>query len=113
MATTVALDIAGVLIQTTETTLIAVIPVNHEYAVPVIRFANNAGTQRTLTIYNKPTAGAGTNAEAEVRNFTVEPNSIYEHGPMVLSEGRRITALIDTNDLLSAQVHGWDTDKTP
>lgn len=112
MATTIALDIAPVLLQDTETTVVPEVPADHEYNIPVIRFANNTGAQRTITIYNKPTAAAGTDQEAEVRNFTIEANSIYEHGPMVLAAGRRVTALVDQADGVNAQVHGWDTDNS-
>jgi hypothetical protein len=106
---TTALDITPVLLAATETTIIGPVPASTEYNLPVIRFVNNDSSDHTLTLWNKPTAAAGTDTEIEMKLYTIQARSTYEHGPMVLAAGRRISAQADASGKINAVVHGWAT----
>lgn len=106
---TTALDIAPVLVPATETTIVGPVPVGQEYTLASIRFTNNDTASRTLTIWNKPTGGAGTDAELEAVQLTVGALSTYDHGPLILAAGRRISALGDVASKFNASTHGWMT----
>jgi hypothetical protein len=103
---TAALNISPALIPNTETTLFTV-PVSTEYDLPVIRFVNNDSSAHQLTIWNKPSAAAGTDADVEAHTLTIQGQSTYEHGPMVLAAGRVVSAMADTSGFISARIHGW------
>lgn len=103
---TAALNITPTLVPNTETSLFTV-PGATEYDIPVIRFINNDTVVHQLTIWNKPSAAAGTDAELETGPITIQPQSTYEHGPMVLPTGRVISVLADASSVINAIVHGW------
>lgn len=103
---TAALNITPTFVPTTETTLFTV-PGATEYDIPVVRFINNDTVTRTLTIWNKPSVAAGTDAELETGPITLQPQSTYEHGPMVLPAGRVISVMADAANVINAIVHGW------
>lgn len=105
--TTVALDIAPGLVPDVETQIILV-PANHEYDLPVIRFVNNDTAPRALTIWNKTSAAAGTDADTEQHDFVLQPKSQLEHGPSILAAGRRISVKADVAGKISCRPHGWD-----
>jgi hypothetical protein len=108
VATTVALDIAPGLVPTTETNVIGPVPANHEFDIPVFRFVNNSSQDSVqLTIWNKTSIAAGTDADVETR-ISIQPQSTYEHGPMVLAAGRVISVMALTAGLISERPHGWD-----
>lgn len=102
---TAAISIAPVLVPATETALLTV-PGATEYDLPVIRFVNNDTVAHQITIWNKPSAAAGTDAELEA-TMTIQPQSTYEHGPMVLATGRVLSVQADIANVLNAVVHGW------
>lgn len=108
MATTVALNVTPVLVPAAETDLLGPVPAGHEYDLPVIRFVNNDVNPHQITIWNKPSAAAGTDAELEAM-ISVQAQSTYEHGPMVLAAGRRVSVKADVANVLNAIPHGWDT----
>lgn len=103
---TAALNITPVLVPNTETTLFTV-PALTEYDIPVIRFVNNDTVAHSITIWNKPSAAAGTDAELETGPLTIQPQSTYEHGPMVLPAGRVVSVMADATGVINAIVHGW------
>lgn len=103
---TVALNISPALVPAVETDAIIVPPLA-EYDLPVIRFVNNDEVAHQLTIWNKPGAGAGTDADREAATLTIQPQSTYEHGPMVLAAGRRVSVMADVADVISMRPHGW------
>ena len=102
---TTALNISPTLVPATETDIITV-PVATEYDLPVIRFVNTDDVAHQLTIWNKPAAGPGTDADVEAETLTIQPQSTYEHGPMVLAAGRVISVMADTAGVISARPHG-------
>lgn len=108
-----ALDIAPLFIPATETTIIGPVPASTEYNLPVVRFVNNDTVDHQITIYNKPTAAAGTDAELEMKVYNIQAHATYEHGPMVLAAGRRISAFADVASKINAVVHGWATTVGP
>jgi hypothetical protein len=83
--------------------------VGQEYAIAVIRFTNNDTNPRTLTIWNKQTGAAGSDAETEVNTLSIPALTTYLHGPLILAAGRRITALADVASEINAVTHGWGT----
>jgi hypothetical protein len=99
-----ALDIAPGYVPATETTLFTV-PASTEYDVPVIRFVNSDNEARQLTLYNKQ-SGSGDNSKNEAV-ITINPQSTYEHGPMVLAAGRIVSMKADVANKINQQVHGW------
>lgn len=103
---TAALNFSPALVAATETTLFTV-PAATEYDIPVIRFVNNDVDPHQITIWNKPVAGAGTPADIEASTLTIQPQSTYEHGPMVLAAGRQVSAMADAAGFISARIHGW------
>jgi hypothetical protein len=103
---TAALNISPALIPAVETDIITV-PALTEYDLPVIRFVNNDSVEHQLTIWNKPAAGAGVAADVEAKTLTIQAQSTYEHGPMVLAAGRVVSAMADVAGFISARVHGW------
>lgn len=103
---TVALNISPALVPAAETDIITV-PVGAEFDLPVIRFVNNDSNPHQLTIWNKPAAGAGVAADVEAKTLTIQAQSTYEHGPMVLAAGRVISVMADQAGFISARVHGW------
>lgn len=106
---TSALDIAPVLLTDSEATIIGPVPVGQEYNIPVIRFVNNDSSDHTITLWNKQSGSAGTNTQLEAITLTVQAQSIYEHGPVVLAAGRYFSALVDVSNKVNAVVHGWVT----
>jgi hypothetical protein len=104
---TVALNIAPGLVPLAETNIIGPVPANHEFDIPVIRFVNNGEEGRRLTIWNKTGAGAGTDADVEAK-LVIQPQSTYEHGPMVLAAGRVISVAAEEAGIISERPHGWD-----
>jgi hypothetical protein len=105
---TVALNIAPGLVPGTETTIIGPVPAGHEFDMPVIRFVNNdAQASVQLTIWNKTSVAAGTDADVETK-VSIQPQSTYEHGPMVLAAGRVISVMAATAGVISDRPHGWD-----
>jgi len=76
--------------------------------LPVIRFVNKDVDPHTITIWNKPGAGAETDADLEAKTLTIQPQSLYEHGPMVLAAGRRVAVAADIANMISCRPHGWD-----
>jgi hypothetical protein len=104
---TVALNISPALVPAVETTLFTVLAA-HEYDLPVIRFVNTDSVAHQLTIWNKPVAGAGTDADIEAKTLTIQPQSTYEHGPMVLAALRQVSVMADVAGKISARIHGWD-----
>ena len=107
MATIAALDITPGLVPAAETNIIGPVPASHEFDIPVIRFVNNDVNPITLTIWNKVGAGAGSNADKEA-TLTVQPQSTYEHGPLVLPAGRVIAVSASVAAQLSCRPSGWD-----
>lgn len=105
---TAALNITPTLVPNTETTLFTV-PGATEYNLPVIRFVNNDTIAHSLFIWNKPSAAAGTDAELEAGPITIQPQSTYEHGPMVLPAARVVSVMADATGVINAIVHGWAT----
>lgn len=105
MPTTVALNIAPALVPNVETDIITV-PVSTEYDLPVIRFVNTTEDPHQITIWNKPAAGAGAPADLEA-TLTIQPQSLYEHGPMVLAAGRVVSVMADVAGVVSVRPHGW------
>lgn len=103
---TAALNISPALVPAVETDIITV-PALTEYDLPVIRFVNNDAVAHQLTIWNKPAAGAGADADVEAKTLTIQPQSTYEHGPMVLAAGRVVSVMADVAGVISARVHGW------
>jgi hypothetical protein len=103
---TAALNITAILVPNTETTLFTV-PAATEYDIPVVRFVNNDSVPHMLTIWNKPSAAAGTNAQLEAKTLTIQAQSTYEHGPMVLPTGRVVSVQADATNVINAVVHGW------
>ena len=103
---TAALNISPALIPAVETDLFTV-PALTEYDLPVIRFVNNDSNPHQLTIWNKPAAGAGAAADVEAKTLTIQAQSTYEHGPMVLAAGRVVSAMADQAGFISARIHGW------
>ena len=108
-----ALDIAPLFVGNTEGDIIGPVPANHEYNLPVVRFVNNDSADHTITIYNKTSAAAGTDAQLEMKLYTIQANATFELGPLVLAAGRRISAFADVADKINAVVHGWDTSVGP
>lgn len=105
MPTTTALNIAPALVPAVETDIITV-PASTEYDLPVIRFVNTGIDPHQITIWNKPAAGAGTPADLEA-TLTIQPQSLYEHGPMVLAAGRVVSVMADAVGVISVRPHGW------
>lgn len=103
---TTALNIAPGLVPAVETDII-VVPAATEFDLPVIRFVNNDSNPHQLTIWNKPGAGAGVDADIEAHTLTIQPQSTYEHGPMVLATGRVISVKADAAGFISSRPHGW------
>lgn len=104
---TTALDIAPALLTSSEMTII-VVPASHEYDLPVIRFVNTASSGSIqLTIWNKTSASGGVNADAESL-VSIQPQSTYEHGPMVLAAARQVSVAASTSGFISCRPHGWD-----
>ena len=106
MATTVALNITPALVPSVETDII-IVPASHEFDLPVIRFVNEDIASHQLTIWNKPAAGVGTPADIEAK-ITIQPQSTYEHGPMVLAAGHHVSVAADAAGFISCRPHGWD-----
>ena len=104
---TSALNIAPGLVPATETNIIGPVPAGHEFDIPVIRFVNNDSVARQLIIWNKTGVGAGAAADHEAM-LTIQPQSTYEHGPMVLAAGRVISVAADVAGVISDRPHGWD-----
>jgi hypothetical protein len=105
MPTTTALNISPALVPAVETDII-IVPLSTEYDLPVIRFVNTDVDPHQITIWNKPGAGAGTDADLEA-TLTIQPQSLYEHGPMVLAAGRRVSVMADVAGVVSVRPHGW------
>jgi hypothetical protein len=104
----VALNLIPGLVPASETNLFPPIPAGHEYDMPVIRFVNNDSQNPVqLTIWNKVGSGAGTNADKEAL-LTIQPQSTYEHGPLVLPAGRVISIAASVAGDLSCRPSGWD-----
>lgn len=103
---TAALNVTPVLVTASEVALFTV-PALTEYDIPVIRFINNDTVSHQITIWNKPSAAAGTDAELETGPLTIQPQSTYEHGPMVLPTGRVVSVQADVANVINAIVHGW------
>lgn len=103
---TAALNFSPSLVPAVETPLFTV-PVATEYDLPVIRFVNNDSVAHQLTIWNKPSAAAGTNDDIEAKTLTIQPQSTYEHGPMILAAGRVVSVMADQAGFISARIHGW------
>jgi len=103
---TAALNIAPSAVPAAETDII-VVPALTEFDLPVIRFVNNDEEPHQLTIWNKPAAGAGTPADLEASTLTIQPQSTYEHGPMVLAAGRVVSVMADVAGVISCRPHGW------
>ena len=103
---TVAIDVMPTLVTAAEATLFTV-PASTEYDIPVIRFVNNDTEDHTLTIWNKASASAGTNADLEAKTVTIQAQASYEHGPMVLPAGRVVSVKADVASKISARIHGW------
>lgn len=103
---TAALNIAPSAVPATETDIITV-PALTEFDLPVIRFVNNDEQPHQITIWNKPAAGAGTPADLEASTLTIQPQSTYEHGPMVLAAGRVVSVMADAAGFISCRPHGW------
>lgn len=103
---TVALNIAPALVPAVETDII-VVPAATEFDLPVVRFVNNDQVAHQLTIWNKPVAGVGVDADIEAHTLTIQPQSTYEHGPMVLAAGRVVSVKADVAGKISARPHGW------
>ena len=103
---TAALNITPTLVPATETALFTV-PGATEYDIPVIRFINNDTVAHQITIWNKPSAAAGTDAELETGPLTIQPQSTYEHGPMILPAGRVLSVMADEASVINSIVHGW------
>jgi len=104
---TSALNIAPGLVPAAETNIIGPVPAGHEFDIPVIRFVNNDEVARQITIWNKTSAGAGTDADVEAK-LMIQPQSLYEHGPMVLAAGRVISVAAEVAGVISDRPHGWD-----
>lgn len=110
MATTTALAIDAVQLGTTETVVVPTIPANTEYNIPVIRFTNVDTVDRTVTIFNYDATGeSASNTTTEYEQLTIQAQSTFEYGPLVLPANRRITAQADVAAVISARVHGWQT----
>lgn len=103
---TAAFNISPGLVPAVETDVI-VVPLATEYDIPVIRFTNKDTNPHQLTIWNKPGAGAGVDADLEAPPITIQPQSIYEHGPMVLAAGRIVSVKADVAGVISMRPHGW------
>ncbi len=106
---TSALDIAPLFVSNTEGDILGPVPVGQEYNLPVIRFVNNDSSDHTITIWNKTSAAAGTDAQLEIKLYTIQARAMLELGPMVLASGRRISAQADVASKINAVVHGWVT----
>lgn len=112
----IAVDIAAILLQTAETIIIPTIPVGQRYEVPAIRFANledaptypNPPVPHQVTIYNyTPASEVIGNTVSEYKLITIKQGCTFEYGPLVLPPGRRISAIVDVNNKVSARVHAW------
>lgn len=112
----IAVDIAAILLQTTETIIIPTIPVGQRYEVPAIRFANledppifpNLPVPHQITIFNySPASESPGDTVSEYKTITIKQGSTFEYGPLVLPPGRRISATVDVNDKVNARVHAW------
>lgn len=103
---TVALDIAPGLVPAAETNGI-IVPASHEYDLPVVRFVNNDVNPHQLSIWNKTSVGAATDADSETK-ISLLAQSTYEHGPLVLAAGRVISWKADQAGFISVRPHGWD-----
>jgi hypothetical protein len=107
MTTIAALNIAPGLVPAVETHVIGPVPALLVFDIPVIRFVNNDTSPHQLTIWNKTSVAAGTDADVESK-VTIQAQSTYEHGPMVLAAGRVVSVKADTAGVISARPHGWD-----
>ena len=112
----IAVDLAAVLLQTTETIIIPTIPAGQRYEVPAIRFANledpptypNPPVPHQVTIYNySPASESPGDTVSEYKLITIKQGSTFEYGPLVLPPGRRISAIVDVNNKVNARVHAW------
>ena len=108
MVTVATLDIAPSLVPAAETVIIGPVPASHEFNFPVIRFVNTDTVDHQLTIWNKTSAAAGTDADLEQKSFTLFPGQMLEHGPVILAPGRRISVMADVAGKISCRPHGWD-----
>lgn len=107
MATT-ALDIGPFILAATETTLVTV-AASHDYNLSSVRFLNIDSTIRTITIYEyKPPSTAATPSSPVALNFAINPGEIYEYGPVILAQTRKLTALCDVANKVTVHVSGWD-----
>jgi len=105
---TVALDIAPGMVPAVETNGI-IVPAATEYDLPVIRFTNKDVNPHQLTIWNKTSVGAGVDADLESPPITIQAQSVYEYGPLVLAAGRVISWKADAVNVISVRPHGWAT----
>lgn len=103
---TAALNITPTLVTAAEMDIFTV-PAATEFDLPVIRFVNDTENPHQITIWNKPAAGPGTPADLEASTLTIQPQSLYEHGPMVLPAGRVVSVAADVDGVISCRPHGW------
>lgn len=82
------------------------VPAATEYDLPVIRFVNDDTVPHQIKIWNKPGVAAGVPADLEAM-LTIQPQSLYEHGPMVLPAGRVVSVQADAANVISCRPHGW------
>jgi len=106
---TAAISQAAVLLGVAETT-IGQVPVGAEWNISTIRFCNVSNNPRQVTIYNYNTVGeAAGDTTTEYKQFSIQGKSTFEYGPVIITANRKISALADAANVVSARIHGWET----
>lgn len=102
---TAAINQDAVLIGNTDT-LVGQVPAVTEWNIAVIRFANTDSVDHNITI--GITGGASLDAQhTEYQLHTVQANTTFEYGPVILATGWKIFAVADVAGKITSRIHGW------
>jgi len=106
----VAINVAAVLIGTSETVIVPAVPAGVRYDVPTIRFTNVDIFDHQVTVFDRtPPGEAASDTTTEFKKITIKAQSTFEIGPMILPSGRQISARADVANKVSARIHAWST----
>jgi hypothetical protein len=109
MATFAPIDVAPVLLGTTDT-IVGQPPVGKSWAIARVAFCNTDTVDRTVTIGTND-SGSLTDAQKEHDVLTIQAKTTLDYGPAYLPATRRLIAFAEVAAKVSARIHGIE--KTP
>lgn len=109
MATFAPIDVAPVLLGTTDT-IVGQPAVGKAWAIARVAFCNTDTVDRTVIIGTND-SGALTDTQTEYKTLTIQAISTFDYGPAYLPDTRRLIALADVAAKVSVRIHGIE--KTP